>query len=291
MDDQSPVTLRPPRPRVVQVCVIDADQNFCALFEQYLELHCSGSVKFAGAFDRIPAPNGRIPAADAVVFDPRNPDFVRVDGIDNALSIFGEHVTLIARLPEETTQEEAENLEASGITIGVAPFDFAGIASALNEIVMQPAPATTSHTSVTPLRPFAETLTISIIDADPIFTKSLAQFLNQRLPGMLLFEETFDEIPSPDLVRTVADAVIFDPELDDFRKVGPAITRLREAYGEETALIAHTDAWAGKNRLRDDLKAAGVRFGVARSDFNSIHRIVGLLMSKEPLDIIAGEFG
>lgn len=294
MEDESPVTIRPPVPRVVQVCVIDADGNFSALLEQRLLAHGTGEAEIVAVYRSIPVDGKNIPPADVVVFDPKHPDFVQVDGIDRVQRLFGEDVVLIARLRDNAYEEELENLEVSGVSIGVRSFDFDSIVLHLNKISLEGVSqksAKDSGTSITPLRPLPVQVSISIIDANEAFAKSMLGWFNQTLPGIVYIEESFDGIPDPSKVRHLVRAVIFDPEMDDFRRAGPALTRLRQIFGSETLLVAHSDTWKSETPLRTELRGAGVRIGVGRNDFKGFLRLIELLSHQESLELLTREFG
>ncbi|HVM90422.1 MAG TPA: hypothetical protein VMU11_00810 [Verrucomicrobiae bacterium] len=280
-------------PRIIQVCSIDADGNYASLLEDYIEQHCAGSASFIKAYDTIPSGASTVPAADVIIFDPSHPDFEAVDAIDRVTKMFGEQVILIARLHETLSDMKSEELEISGVKLAFAAYDFEGIASYLNELSLERSAVRVHdrHTSATPLRPQPVHITLSIIDADPNCSSYLAKFFNERMPGLVMVDEALDGIPEPETVRHISRAVIFDPELDDFRHLVPALHKLREAFGEDTLLVAHSDAWHGNTRLREQLRRAGVFVGIRRSDLMSFLKLVDLLTQQESVDTIVRELG
>ncbi|MEI7512280.1 MAG: hypothetical protein WCK01_02355 [Candidatus Uhrbacteria bacterium] len=294
MDDHSHVTIRPPAPRIVHVSVIDADASFCALLDEYLTQRCLGTAKLVAVYNEVPSDERDLLHTDVLIFNPELPEFIEVDGIDRVQKLFGQNVVLIARLATDVKQERLDDLEASGVNIGVMENDFGSIVSHLNQASITGntmRSATESGTSITPLRPLPIQVTLSIIDADRSFEDCLIGWFKQQLPGIVQIEQTYEEIPRPSDVHHVTRAVIFDPEMDDFRRLAPALTRMREAFGEEAIFIAHVNVWNPNSTLQRELRNSGVRIGICRNDFKAFLRLVELLSHQEPLDVIVKEFG
>jgi len=292
MDQQSSVTSRPPVPRVVRLCIISADREYCGELEGYLDLYCAGSVKLVGMFPKIPDQEQTVFDVDVLAFEPTHPDFLdQVDGIPRVQNLFGDRVRLVALINGGTSEEDVENLEASGVSLVAYARDFSHLAQQLDELdLSEKSGLKESGTSITPLRPLPIQVTLTIVDSAPTFSKSLFDWFHRHMPGIVFIEDTFEEIPEPSRVHHLSRAIIFDPEMDDFRQLQPALKRMREAFGD-ALLIAHTDAWHGNNRLRKQLLEAGIRLGLGRNEFPRFQKLIEHLSLQEPIDYMVEEFG
>lgn len=140
------------------------------------------------------------------------------------------------------------------------------------------------HSSVTPLRPEPEVVHICIIDADPIFSDQLGILLANELPRLVNIVGTYDGIPEPLAVPYHVNLVIFDPELDDFKRIPLAVARMRKVFGHDVTFAVHADMWAQPgNVLKDYLIGCGVLVGFRRFDLRKCIELVTRVAMREPL--------
>ncbi|MEK7473937.1 MAG: hypothetical protein AAB668_04450 [Patescibacteria group bacterium] len=145
--------------------------------------------------------------------------------------------------------------------------------------------------SKTPLRPEPEVVHICIIDADPIFSRQLGERLAGELPKMVNIVGMYDGIPDVLEVPYEVSLVIFDPELDDFRRLSEAISRMRESFGQEVHLAVHGDFWTEKdNQLKRDLQNLDIWYGFRRYDFRRCIKLVTKIAMGEPVQLWHLEF-
>ncbi|MCR4256390.1 MAG: hypothetical protein NUW08_01650 [Candidatus Uhrbacteria bacterium] len=138
-----------------------------------------------------------------------------------------------------------------------------------------------------------EVVPICIIDADPQFAKHLSRILTQRLANQVYIAGTYDGIPRiEEIGDRLPDVVIFDPELDDFRRMREAVTRLRAMFGSGVKLVAHSDLWkVAFNRLRLELIDAEVRLGLGRYDYKAAIELISYVSGRLPLETLIKRFG
>lgn len=137
-----------------------------------------------------------------------------------------------------------------------------------------------------------EAVPICIIDADPSFASHLSKTLAQRLNVRLFDTETYAGIPSDsDTKGQLPKVVIFDPELDDFRRVSEAVSKLRKVFGHSVILVAHSDTWQIPfNNLRMELRDAGIRLGLKRHDYDGAIELISLVSSGASMEVLVKRF-
>jgi hypothetical protein len=137
-----------------------------------------------------------------------------------------------------------------------------------------------------------EAVPICIIDTNPSFAEHLSKTLSQRLKSQVFGTETYAGIPlDGDLKGPLPKVVIFDPELDDFRRVSEAILKLRELFGSKAFLVAHSDTWQVPfNNLRMELRDAGIRLGLKRHDYDGAIELISLVSSRASMDDLVKRF-
>ncbi len=144
------------------------------------------------------------------------------------------------------------------------------------------------------LRPDAlEAIPVCIIDADAQFSRQLADILVRRLAAQVCVVGTYEGIPAPhELEDHLPDIVIFDPELDEFRRLDRGIASLRERFGTRVLLVAHSDVWKHPlNPLRLGLIAADVTLGFERYDYAAAIELISYVSARVPREALRQRFG
>lgn len=300
MADASPVTLRPIVSGVKNVCVIDTDSTFLALLEDFLSEQCHETAKLVGVFERIPDGHAELRQPDVVIFDPRLPEFRDISGIARVQSLYGERIKLMARLPDGSSAELREDLEASGVRYFVRANDFTSIVEVLNMLAITPASLPPIESVATdhvirvdgsePPAASKPSVHVCIITEDEEFCRLLGMVLMRDLGNAAKIEGSFSRIPRDrDLMRNVKmRLVIFDPEADAFRDLPVAIRLLRIRFGENALLVVRTDNWKTLgNRHSNALLKAGIQAGCARDDYVGFAKLAAKLRDgKNPKDIV-----
>ena len=137
-----------------------------------------------------------------------------------------------------------------------------------------------------------EAVPICIIDADTSFAEHLSGTLSRHLTNQVFDTETYTGIPlDSDIRGPLPKVVIFDPELDDFRRVPEAIAKLRELFGPSVILVAHSDTWQIPfNNLRMELREAGIKFGFKRHDYDGAIELISLVSRRVSMEDLVKRF-
>jgi hypothetical protein len=148
-----------------------------------------------------------------------------------------------------------------------------------------------AESSITPLRPEPEVVHVCIIDADSQFSHQLGELLATELPRMVNIVGTYDGIPEELVVPYEVNLVIFDPELDDFKRLPAAVSKMKRAFGRDAVYAVHADSWAATdNRLKEELQLFGVSLGFRRFDLRKCIELVTKIALREPPDSWAAKF-
>ncbi len=143
------------------------------------------------------------------------------------------------------------------------------------------------HDSDTIPPPEQRVVRLAIIDANSTFSAELTNVLRKEFEGLVQIEGFYEDIPLPSAVEHCVDVVLFDPELDEFRKLEDALRSVEAAFGDPVTLVAHTDTWKHHGgHLRMRLLAAGVSLGIRRMDFAALVLLMRLVAEGHSSDAI-----